>query len=145
MARQPLPPRRPHVTQKFKIHFPNERGKNPTLFVTVGFKDEERRIPGEIKIVLSTTGSTERAYSDALSYAVSLGMQNGASLSDYVEEFIGTKFTPYGPCTGYRRIKFCSSPLDLAFRWLGIRYCGMDDLATVTTNQSQSTQDDDNE
>lgn len=131
MAREALPSRRESITQKFKIHTPDERGKSPTLYVSVGFKDKECKIPGEIKIILSHTGSDERAYMDALSYAISLGMQNGAPLSDFVEQFLNTKFTPYGPCSGYKYIKFCSSPLDLAFRWLAIKYCQMWDLAIL--------------
>ena len=135
MAREHLPPRRDSLTQKFKIMSLDQRGKNPTLYVTVGFKDKEGKVPGEIKIVLSNTGSNERAYMDALSYTVSIGLQNGVPLSDFVEQFLTVKFTPYGPVTGYKYIKFCSSPLDLAFRWLAIKYCQMWDLAILEPNE----------
>lgn len=81
-----------------------------------------------MKIVLSSTGSQERAYTDALSFAIGIGLQNGAGLAEYVEQYLGMKFTPFGPVKGYEHIRMCSSPLDLAFRWLGIEFCGMDDL-----------------
>jgi ribonucleoside-diphosphate reductase alpha chain len=137
MARVSLPSRRECVTQKFKIMTPDERGKNPTLFITVGLKEDGS--PGEIKIILSSTGSTERAYTDLLSYTISVGLQNGVPLSEYVEQFLNTKFLPYGPVTGYKYIKFCSSPLDLAFRWLGIKYCQMWDLAILEANETVDT------
>lgn len=135
MAREHLPPRRDSLTQKFKIIHLDERGKNPTLYVTVGFKDKDKKIPGEVKIVLSVAGSNERAYMDALSYTVSIGLQNGVPLADFVEQFLTMKFVPWGPVTGYKYIKFCSSPLDLAFRWLGIKYCQMWDLAVLEPNE----------
>jgi hypothetical protein len=140
MARVPLPPRRLNVTQKFKIISLDDRGKNPTLYVTVGFSgmvDDGK--PREVKIVLSNTGSNERAYTDALSYVVSIGLQNGVELADLVEQFLTTKFEPYGPVTGYKYIKFCSSPLDLAFRWLAIKYCQMWDLAVLEPNEQVNT------
>jgi len=131
MAREHLPARRNSLTQKFKIAFPDERGKHATLYITVGFKDPEYKQPGEIKIVLSNTGSNERAYMDSLSYALSIGLQYGIPLAEFVEQFVGIKFTPFGPVTGYKYIKFCASPLDLAFRWLAIEYCQMWDLAVL--------------
>jgi hypothetical protein len=134
MPREHLPPRRDSLTQKFKIIYPDKRGKNPNLFVTVGFK-EDGKTPGEIKFILSTTGSNERAYMDSLSYTISIGLQNGIPLSEFVEQFLNVKFTPYGPVTGYKYIKFCSSPLDLAFRWLAIKYCQMWDLAVLEPNE----------
>lgn len=125
--RERLPDRRDSLTQKFKII---ALDSSPSLYVTVGFKPDGA--VGEVKIVLSSTGSTERAYTDALSFAVSIGLQNGANLADYVEQFIGSKFMPFGPIRreegSYPHIRMCSSPLDLAFRWLGIEFCGMDDL-----------------
>jgi len=139
MPRENLPSRRDSVTQKFKILCPDANGKSPSLYVTVGLKDN--RAPGEIKIVLSSTGSDERAYSDSLSYTLSIGLQYGVPLKAFVEQFIGIKFMPYGPVTGYEYIKFCSSPLDLAFRWLGIEYCQMWDLATLIPEETKKTED----
>lgn len=78
---------------------------------------------------------------DALSYAISIGMQNGAPLSEFVDQFLNIKFTPYGPVTGYKYIKFCSSPLDLAFRWLGIKYCQMWDLAILAPGEQVNEAD----
>ena len=135
MVRTPLPSRRGSVTQKFRIMHTDSRGKNPALYVTVGFYDKECTKPGEIKIVLSNTGSNERAYMDALSYAVSIGMQHGVPLAEIAEQFLNSKFEPYGPVTGYKYIKFCSSPLDLAFRWLAIKYCQMWDLAVLEPDE----------
>lgn len=129
MARENLPPRRECLTQKFKIISPDERGRNPTLYVTVGLKADG--MPGEIKIVLSNTGSNERAYMDSLSYAISIGMQNGVKLEQFIDQFLWVKFTPNGPVTGYDHIRTCTSPLDLAFRWLAIEFCKMWDLAIV--------------
>ena len=113
----------------------DHRGKYPALYITIGFKDQECRVPGEVKIVLSNTGSIERAYMDALSYTVSIGLQNGVPMEEFVEQFLGMKFEPYGPVHGYKYIKFCSSPLDLAFRWLAIKYCQMWDLAVLEPDE----------
>lgn len=129
MAREQLPPRRDSLTQKFKIFAPDERGRNPTLYVTVGFKADGT--PGEIKIVLSKTGCRERAYMDALSFSISIGIQNGVKLEEYIDQYLWVKFPPCGPVTGYDHIKSCTSPLDLAFRWLAIEFCKMWDLAVV--------------
>lgn len=134
--RTSLPARRLSLTQKFRILSADATGKSPALYVTVGFRDAECRVPCEIKIVLSNTGSSERAYMDALSYAVSIGMQHGMPLSELADQFLNTKFEPYGPVTGYKYIKFCSSPLDLAFRWLAIKYCQMWDLAILEPNEA---------
>ena len=135
MGREQLPPRRECLTQKFKIFAPDERGRNPTLYVTVGLKQDGT--PGEIKIVLSKTGFIERAYMDALSYTVSIGLQNGVSLEKFVEQFLWVKFPPCGPVSGYDHIRTCTSPLDLAFRWLAIEFCGMWDLAIVVPGKKE--------
>lgn len=135
MTRAFLPTRRESMTQKFRIMHIDSRGKNPALYVTVGFYDKERTKPGEIKIVLSSTGSQERAYMDALSYSISIGLQHGVPMAEIAEQFIGSKFEPYGPVVGYKYIKFCSSPLDLTFRWLAIKYCQQWDLAILEKDE----------
>ena len=61
--------------------------------------------------------------------AVSLGLQHGVPLHEFVDAFVYTKFEPAGPVTGNDSIKSATSILDYVFRELGVSYLGRDDLA----------------
>ena len=113
------------MTQKFRIMCTDSRGKNPTLYVTVGFQDQECKIPGEIKIVLSNTGSNERAYMDALSYSISIGLQHGVPLSTYVRKYSNQRFEPAG-LTDDPELRIATSLIDYIFRRLALDYLPAD-------------------
>jgi ribonucleoside-diphosphate reductase alpha chain len=61
--------------------------------------------------------------------AISLGLQYGVPLDEYVDAFIDTKFEPSGNVNGNDRILSASSILDYVFRELAISYLGKEDLA----------------
>ncbi len=63
--------------------------------------------------------------------AVSLGLQYGVPLEEYVEAFTFTRFEPAGLVQGDDRIKNATSILDYIYRELGVSYLGRDDLAHV--------------
>ena len=66
--------------------------------------------------------------------AISIGLQYGVPLEEFVDAFIFTRFEPSGPVKGNDTIKFANSILDYIFRELGISYLGWDDLAHVDPN-----------
>ncbi len=124
--RRELPARRETVRQRVKIY----GAKGPfNLYVDVGFFDQARTEPGEVFMVLQKTGSEVRAMLDSLARTMSLGLQHGVPLETFVNLYLGTRFEPAGPVEGHEHIKFASSPLDFIARELGIRYCGMSELA----------------
>jgi ribonucleoside-diphosphate reductase alpha chain len=61
--------------------------------------------------------------------AVSIGLQRGVPLEDYVDSFTFTKFEPNGLVTGHDRISMATSIIDYVFRDLAVNYLGRDDLA----------------
>jgi ribonucleoside-diphosphate reductase alpha chain len=63
--------------------------------------------------------------------AVSLGLQYGVPLEEYLEAFVFTKFEPSGPVGGHDYIKFAESVIDYIFRDLGLNYMGRTDYAQV--------------
>jgi ribonucleoside-diphosphate reductase alpha chain len=64
--------------------------------------------------------------------AVSLGLQYGVPLEEYVDAFVFTRFEPSGMVGGHDRIKMATSVIDYIFRELAITYLGRDDLAQVS-------------
>ena len=63
---------------------------------------------------------------------VSLGLQYGVPLEEYVDAFVFSRFEPSGPVAGNDRIKMATSVIDYIFRELAITYLGRDDLGQVT-------------
>jgi ribonucleoside-diphosphate reductase alpha chain len=63
--------------------------------------------------------------------AVSIGLQYGVPLEEFVDAFVFTRFEPAGPVTGNDSVKSTTSILDYIFRELGISYLGRHDLANV--------------
>jgi ribonucleoside-diphosphate reductase alpha chain len=62
---------------------------------------------------------------------VSLGLQHGVPLEEFVDAFVFTRFEPAGPVTGNDSVKSATSILDYIFRELGVSYLGRDDLANA--------------
>ena len=84
---------------------------------------------GEIFIDTSKEGELVKALMNNFAIAVSLGLQYGVPLDEFVSAFIGTKFEPSGKVTGNDRILSASSILDYIFRELAISYLNREDLA----------------
>ena len=84
---------------------------------------------GEIFIDTSKEGELVKALMNNFAIAVSLGLQYGVPLDEFVSAFVGTKFEPSGNVIGNDRILSASSILDYIFRELAISYLNREDLA----------------
>jgi hypothetical protein len=111
------------------------RHAGTTLHVTVGghrvvlrtAEDAEGRLL-EIAFTLSKEGAAFRSLMDGFAQSVSLGLQHGVPLADYVEAFAYTRFGPAGLVEGDPAIPRATSVLDWAFRRLALDYLGRRDL-----------------
>ena len=84
---------------------------------------------GEIFIDTNKEGELVKAMMNNFAIAISLGLQYGVPLDEYVDAFIDTKFEPSGNVDGNDRILSASSILDYVFRELAISYLGREELA----------------
>tara|TARA_A100001015_G_scaffold288545_1_gene359501 strand:- start:1074 stop:1892 length:819 start_codon:yes stop_codon:yes gene_type:complete len=102
---------------------------------------------GEIFIDTNKEGELVKAMMNNFAIAISLGLQYGVPLEEYVDAFIDTKFEPSGNVIGNDRILSASSILDYVFRELAISYLGKEDLAhtpsiATTKNLNEENGDD---
>ena len=102
---------------------------------------------GEIFIDTNKEGELVKAMMNNFAIAISLGLQYGVPLEEYVDAFIDTKFEPSGNVAGNDRILSASSILDYVFRELAISYLGKEELAhtpsiAATKNLPQENTDD---
>jgi ribonucleoside-diphosphate reductase alpha chain len=88
---------------------------------------------GEIFIDTSKEGELVKALMNNFAIAVSLGLQYGVPLDEFISAFVGTKFEPSGKVHGNDRILSASSILDYIFRELAISYQNREDLAHTPT------------
>ena len=103
---------------------------------------------GEIFIDTSKEGELVKALMNNFAIAVSLGLQYGVPLDEFINAFIGTKFEPSGKVYGNDRILSASSILDYIFRELAISYQNREDLAhtpSIAGNEMGSLEENDNE
>ena len=94
---------------------------------------------GEIFIDTNKEGELVKAMMNNFAIAISLGLQYGVPLEEYVDAFIDTKFEPSGNVVGNDRILSASSILDYVFRELAISYLGKEQLAhtpSIATNKN---------
>ena len=84
---------------------------------------------GEIFIDTSKEGELVKALMNNFAIAISLGLQYGVPLDEFINAFVGTKFEPSGKVYGNDRILSASSILDYIFRELAISYQNREDLA----------------
>ena len=95
---------------------------------------------GEIFIDMNKEGELVKALMNNFAIAISLGLQYGVPLDEFVDAFIETKFEPSGEIKGNDRILNASSILDYIFRELAISYLGREDLAhTPAINKARET------
>jgi len=100
---------------------------------------------GEIFIDTSKEGELVKALMNNFAIAVSLGLQYGVPLDEYISAFVGTKFEPSGKVLGNDRILTATSILDYIFRELAISYQNREDLAhTPSIGGSEINNDDQN-
>ncbi len=94
---------------------------------------------GEIFIDTNKEGELVKAMMNNFAIAISLGLQYGVPLDEYVDAFIDTKFEPSGNVVGNDRILSASSILDYVFRELAISYLGKEELAHTPSIASSKT------
>ena len=121
--RDKLPDRRKGYTQKAVV------GGHKVYLRTGEYEDG--RI-GEIFIDMHKEGAAFRSLMNNFAIAISLGLQYGVPLEEYVDAFTFTRFEPAGFVQGNDAIKSATSVLDYVFRELAISYLGRTDLAHVT-------------
>ena len=115
-----MPDRRKGYIQKVTI------GNHKVYLHTGEYNDGKL---GEIFIVTSKEGELVKALMNNFAIAISLGLQYGVPLDEFVNAYVGTKFEPSGKIEGNDRILSASSILDYIFRELAISYSGREDLA----------------
>ncbi|GHC75667.1 vitamin B12-dependent ribonucleotide reductase [Limoniibacter endophyticus] len=128
--RDKLPNRRKGYTQKAVVG-------GHKVYLRTGEFDDGRL--GEIFIDMHKEGAAFRAMMNNFAIAISLGLQYGVPLEEYVEAFTFTKFEPAGMVQGNDAIKNATSILDYVFRELAVSYLGRNDLAHVDTSDFSNT------
>ncbi len=104
------------------------------VYLRTGEYDDGRL--GEIFIDMHKEGAALRSFINNFAIAVSLGLQYGVPLEEYVDAFTFTRFEPAGPVQGNDSIKYATSILDYVFRELAVSYMSRFDLAHVDPNES---------
>ncbi|WP_295913280.1 vitamin B12-dependent ribonucleotide reductase [uncultured Bartonella sp.] len=128
--REKLPNRRQGYTQKAIV------GGHKVYLRTGEFGDGRL---GEIFIDMHKEGAAFRAMMNNFAIAISLGLQYGVPLEEYVDAFTFTKFEPAGMVQGNDAIKNATSILDYVFRELAVSYLGRYDLAHVDMSDFSNT------
>lgn len=121
-----MPARRTGVTQKASVG-------GQTIFVRTG--EYEDGTLGEIFVDMHKEGATFRSLMNCFAIAVSVGLQYGVPLEEFVDKFTFTRFEPSGMVAGHQNIKSATSIIDYIFRMLGYEYLGREDLVHVLNNQ----------
>ena len=117
-----LPQRRTGYTQKASI------GGHKVYLRSGEYEDGSL---GEIFIDMHKEGAAFRSVMNNFAIAISIGLQYGVPLEEFVEAFLFTRFEPAGPVQGNESIKNATSIMDYIFRELAISYLGRNDLAHV--------------
>ena len=120
--RERMPDRRKGYTQKAVVG-------GHKVYLRTGEYDDGRI--GEIFIDMHKEGAALRSLLNNFAIAVSLGLQYGVPLDEYVDAFTFTRFEPSGPVQGNDSIKYATSILDYVFRELAVSYLERFDLAHV--------------
>jgi len=94
---------------------------------------------GEIFIDIYKEGAAYRSLMNAFAIAVSLGLQYGVPLEEFVTKFHMFRFEPNGHVADHDSIKFCSSIIDFIFRDLALNYLGRTDLVHIPPKESSVT------
>ena len=128
--RERLPDRRKGYTQKAVV------GGHKVYLRTGEYQDGRF---GEIFIDMHKEGAAFRSLMNNFAIAISLGLQYGVPLEEYVEAFTFTRFEPAGLVQGNDAIKNATSILDYIFRELAISYLGRNDLAHIAPEEIGNT------
>ncbi|MEQ9643710.1 MAG: vitamin B12-dependent ribonucleotide reductase [Alphaproteobacteria bacterium] len=118
--RQRLPQRRKGYTQKAIVG-------GHKVYLRTGEYDDGKL--GEIFVDMHKEGAAFRSLMNSFAIAISIGLQYGVPLEEFVDSFTFTRFEPSGMVEGNDTIKMSTSVLDYLFRELAISYLGRNDLA----------------
>jgi ribonucleoside-diphosphate reductase alpha chain len=121
-VRRKLPDRRKGYIQKAAV------GGHKVYLHTGEYEDGE---VGEIFIDMHKEGAAFRSLMNNFAIAISIGLQHGVPLEEFVDAFVYTRFEPAGAVTGNDSIRSATSILDYIFRELAVSYLGRDDLANT--------------
>lgn len=121
-TRRKLPDRRKGYIQKASV------GGHKVYLHTGEYDDGEL---GEIFIDMHKEGAAFRSLMNNFAVSISIGLQYGVPLDEFVDAFVFTRFEPAGPVTGNDTVRSATSILDYIFRELGISYLGRDDLGNA--------------
>jgi ribonucleoside-diphosphate reductase alpha chain len=121
--RRLLPDRRSGYTQKARI------GSHKIYLRTGEYEDGTL---GEIFVDMHKEGAAFRSMTNCFAIAVSLGLQHGVPLEEFVDAFTFTRFEPNGMVQGNPHIKMATSIIDYIFRELAVTYLGRFDLSQVS-------------
>ena len=121
-ARRKLPDRRKGYIQKATV------GGHKVYLHTGEYDDGE---VGEIFLDMHKEGAAFRSLMNNFAIAISIGLQYGVPLDEFVDAFVYTRFEPAGPVTGNDSIRSATSILDYIFRELAVSYLDRQDLANA--------------
>ena len=121
--RHRLPDRRSGYTQKASV------GGHKIYLRTGEYEDGSL---GEIFLDMHREGAAFRSLMNCFAIAISLGLQHGVPLDEYVDAFVFTRFEPNGMVSGNDRLRMATSVIDYIFRELAITYLDRNDLAQVS-------------
>ena len=121
-TRRKLPDRRKGYIQKASV------GGHKVYLHTGEYDDGEL---GEIFLDMHKEGAAFRSLMNNFAIAISIGLQYGVPLDEFVDAFVYTRFEPAGPVTGNDSIRSATSILDYIFRELGVSYLDRQDLANA--------------
>ena len=128
--RRKLPHRRNGFTQKAVIG-------GHKLYLRTG--EYEDGTIGEIFLDMHKEGAAFRSLMNSFAIAISLGLQHGVPLEEFVEAFIFTRFEPNGMVSGNDNIKMSTSIVDYVFRELAISYLGRNELSHINSDELQAS------
>jgi ribonucleoside-diphosphate reductase alpha chain len=128
--RKPLPSRRTGYTQKAKIG-------GHSIFIRTGEYEDGNL--GEIFLDMHKEGAAFRSLLNSFAIAVSLGLQYGVPLEEYVDAFTFNRFEPNGVVQGHDYVKMATSVIDYIFRDLAISYLNRSDLGQVKQEDLSTT------
>ncbi len=133
VVRRRLPNRRSGYTQKARI-------TGHKIYVRTG--EYEDGTLGEIFIDMHKEGAAFRSLMNCFSIAISLGLQYGVPLEEFVDAFVYTRFEPNGMVAGNDHIKMATSVIDYIFRELAISYLDRLDLAHIPGDDGEAIRSD---
>ncbi len=131
LQRRRLPKKRAGFTQEARVG-------GQKVYLRTGEYEDGRL--GEIFIDMHKEGAAFRSLMNCFAIAISLGLQYGVPLEEYVDCFTFTRFEPQGPVTDHPNIKYATSVIDYLFRVLGMEYLGRTDFVQVKPDELGNNQ-----